>query len=141
MNTSQQGTIGETRVMYELAKLGLPIFREISNTSKTDIITIINGKCIKIQCKLTDCDIKGSVSIPLESRTSGEVYKKEDFDILAVYVNFLDKMVYFNWPDIEGKKNVTVRYQLNENRQKNSKLIRKIENYVDFNKTLYGVVA
>ena len=139
MNTSQQGTIGETRVMYEIAKLSLPIFREISNTSKTDIITIINGKCIKIQCKLTDSDINGTVQIPLISRTSKEVYSKRDFDVLAAYIPFLDKTVYLNWSDIGDRECVTLRYQLKENKQKNSKLIRLVDAYTDFNKALLGV--
>jgi len=139
MNTSQQGTLGETKVMYELAKLGLPIFREISNTSKTDIITIVNNKCIKIQSKLTDSDVNGSIQITLLSRTSKELYTRNDFDILAAYIPFLDKTVYLNWNDIGDRESITLRYQLNENKQKNSKLIRLVDNYIDFNRVLTGV--
>jgi len=142
MNTSQQGTLGETKVMYELAKLGLPIFREISNTSKTDVITIINGKCIKIQCKLTDqSNSSGSTTISLISTTSNEEYKKKDFDIIAIYFLDLDKTVYLNWSNIGDKVSITLRSRLNDNKQKNSKLIRLIDDYTDFNKALNGVVA
>ncbi len=124
--------------MYELAKLSLPIFREISNTSKTDIITIINSKCVKIQCKLVDTESKGSINICLLSRTSKEIYTKVDFDVLAVYIPFLEKTVYLNWNDIGNRESITLRYQLNENRQKNSKLIRMLDNYTDFNRALTG---
>jgi len=136
MNTSQQGTIGETKVMYEITKIGLPIFREISNTSKTDIITIINGKCVKIQCKCTNTDVNGTVIVTLVSRTSKLAYTPEDFDILAVYIPFLDKTVYLNWKDINNKETLAFRYIVNDNKQKNSKNIRLLETYTDFNKAL-----
>ena len=140
MNTTQQGTLGETKVMYELAKLGLPIFREISNTSKTDVITIIDGKCIKIQCKLVNSINNESISVMLESTTSGEMYTEKDFDVLAAYIPQVNKIVYLSWKDIGDNKTLTLRFKLNENRQKNSKLIRLVDNYTDFNHA-FGVVA
>jgi uncharacterized pyridoxamine 5'-phosphate oxidase family protein len=136
MNRSQQGTVGETRVMYELAKNGYPVFREISDTSKTDIITIVNGKCIRIQCKCINSDTKGAISIPLESRTSNTVYTKDDFEILAVYVLFLDKLIFLNWKDIGNTQTLTFRYKPGEGKQKNNKNIRLLDNFIDLVRAL-----
>ena len=132
MNTSQLGTLGEVRVMLELSKLGLPVFREISNTSKTDIITIVNGKCVKIQCKCINFEINDTVTIQLISATSKEVYTKNDFDIIAIYLPFLEKVIYADWNDIENRKNLSFRYKEGNGKQKNNKNIRYIDSYLDF---------
>jgi len=138
MNKSQQGTIGEAKVMYELSKSGYPVFREISDTSKTDIITIINNKCIRIQCKCVNSEFKGTISVPLESRTSNTVYTKNDFEILAVYILFLDKLIFLNWNDIGSVQTLTFRYKPGEGKQKNNKNIRFLDNYLLFDKALNG---
>ena len=138
MNKSQQGTIGETKIMFELAKNGYPIFREISDTSKTDIITIHNNKCIRVQCKYTDTDYDGIIAVSLVSRTSKEVYCKDDFEILAVYVSFLDKTIFLNWNDIKNTQTLHIRHKQGENKQKNNKNIRLLDNYLSLDKALNG---
>lgn len=143
MNTSQLGSLGEVKVMLELSKLGLPIFREISNTAKTDIITIIDGKCIKIQCKCINCERNGTITVPLVSTTSNEVYTKKDFDILAIYIPFLEKVVYADWNDIGEKESICFRFKEGNGKQKNNKNSKLVDSYLDFKRfiEIYGVVA
>ena len=138
MNKSQQGTVGETRVMYELSKNPYPVFREISDTSKADIITIVNNQCIRIQCKCINSDTNGTISVPLESRTSNEVYTKNDFEILAVYVPFLDKLIFLNWNDIGNVQTLTFRHKTGEGKQKNNKNIRLLDNFVSLERAING---
>lgn len=141
MNTSQLGTIGETKVIYDIACKGYPIFREISNTSKVDIITIVKKRCIKLQCKYIDTEYDGAVMVPLYSTTSKEKYSSNDFDILAVYIAFIDKVVYLNWEVLSHvTTTITLRYKINDNKQKNSKLIRLVDDYLNFETSL-GYVA
>ena len=134
--------MGEVKVMLELSKLGLPIFREISNTSKTDIITIVNNKCLKIQCKCINYEKNNSILVPLVSSTSNELYTKFDFDILAVYIPFLEKVIYVNWDEIGEKESISFRYKEGTGKQKNNKNIKYVDSYLEFKRFFdNGVVA
>jgi hypothetical protein len=140
MNTSQQGTIGETKVIHELALKGYPIFKEIGNHSKTDLIAIVNNRCIKIQVKVgTQKD--GYVTIRLfgTGKYNGKiryVYTKNDFDVLAVYISTIDKVVFLNWNDIKDSKSVTLRYDIQNNKQKNNPYLRHTNEFLGFEKCL-----
>ena len=138
MNTSQKGTVGEAKTIYEISKLGLPIFREISNTSVADIITIVDNRCLKIQCKTVSVNKHdpNTFAIPLVSRTSGKAYTKDDFDILAVFVPDEDLLCYLNWNDIKNVQTITLRIRPGKVK---SKTTRYANLYEDFLKTTYAL--
>ena len=51
MHTKSKGNIGEARATVELMRLGLPVFRELGDSAKIDLITIVDKRLITIQVK------------------------------------------------------------------------------------------
>lgn len=95
MNSKQKGSLGQIAVSKKLAELGLPVFTEVGDLSKIDLITVKDGKLIRLQVK--NCKIvNGSLEVPLRAcgPNFNYYYTASDFDVLAVYSHELDK-VYF----------------------------------------------
>jgi PD-(D/E)XK endonuclease len=136
MHNKQKGNIGELTVALELSKRGYPVFKELGDLCKVDIITIINNKCIKIQCKnLQSLNINESIQFTI--RKAGPNYRyeytKEDVDVFACLLPN-DKVVYLNWKDIGNSRCFVFRLTPPKNNQ--LKGTHLFENYLDFDRVL-----
>lgn len=127
---------GEFAVSKYLADNNYPVFKELGDLSKIDLITEVDGKLIKIQVKAyTSKDNK----VEVYSRKSGPGYKfkytTEMVDVFAIYV--LDKDILFFVSSKEICTNdVSTNFRLVETESKNQHKVRVINDYLDFKKAI-----
>ena len=51
LTTDQKGSIAEAAVAYEAVKLGIGVFRPISDGEHYDLIFDVSGRLLRVQCK------------------------------------------------------------------------------------------
>lgn len=119
MNGKTVGDIGETRVLYEFARLGIAVFLPYGENTKKDIIAEFNNKLNRIQVKtasLVDKD-NGTYKIYLANtslRSGGEhvisLPTKEDIDFYAIYCLEREKPILIPISLVEGQKTIIIRF-------------------------------
>lgn len=93
----QKGNIAETAVIYTLAKLNLPVFKEIGDSVSVDLITIVNKRPVTIQVKYAELNRNNAVQLMLrKTGPNGYVYHYgiEDFDLFALYINDTQQVIW-----------------------------------------------
>ena len=136
MHSKQKGNIGELTVALELSKRGYPVFKELGDLCRVDVITIINNKCIKIQCKNLQAPNKNE-SVPFTIWKAGPNYRfkytKEDVDVFACLLPN-QQIVYINWNDI-GDGNCFI-FRISPPKNGQLKGVHLYEKYLDFDRAL-----
>jgi hypothetical protein len=135
MHSKQKGNIGEAATSLYLLKKGYPVFRELGDLSKVDLVTIVNDKCYKIQVKNIQKETNsGSVSFSVfkSGPNYSFRYKETDVDIFAVYIQKIDQLVFLDWKDIGSKGMFNIRFKKSLNNQ--NKNINWYEDYKDFDR-------
>lgn len=136
-HNKQKGNIGEAATALFLLKQGYPVFRELGDLSKVDLLTIVNNKCYKIQVKNASRETNnGSFTFNLIKSGPNYSYRynKEDVDIFAIYISSIDELIFIGWDDIKGDT-LNIRFKKSLNNQ--SKNINWYEDYKDFNRLLF----
>ena len=128
MHSKQIGNIGETAVTLDLMKRGYPVFSEMGDSSKVDLITLVDHKPIKIQVKSYPI-INDTIGLCLWSKGPGYkyFYKPDDFDVFAAYVQDLDIVLYFTFSDFGTYKGITIRF--NECTKSNQRFYKDYLNF------------
>lgn len=137
MHTKQKGVIGFWEIATELSKLSLPVFIEMSDLSKVDIITIYKDKPIKIQVKYIKLGKDGSIF--LRGYKSGPnnyqvIYSINDVDLFAIYVPEKNIILYISSKFLLKTNGIGIRINDSKNHQK--KKINPYTNYLDLIKIL-----
>jgi hypothetical protein len=134
MHSKQKGNIGEAATSLYLLKRGYPVFKELGDLSKVDLITIVNNRCYKIQVKnaLRETN-NGSFTFSICKSGPNYSYKytKDDVDIFAVYISSIDEIIFLGWNDLNGDT-INIRFKKSLNNQ--NKNINWYENYKDFDR-------
>jgi hypothetical protein len=133
-----QGNIGEAAVIYHLAKLGLPVFKEIGDSCQVDLITLVAKRPVRIQVKSTKIDKTGAVCLPTRKTGPGGYrykYQVDDFDVFALYC--IDNHQIY-WIHIEEALICvhSVLFRVAEVRNNQTKNVRRSEDYLDFYKAI-----
>src|SRR5688572_1819633 len=92
----KKGTLGETRIAVEFARLGYPVFRELGDLSRIDqIVELPDGRLVKVQVKCLKSR-KGAVVLDREKRGPGYrfSYQAGDVDVFAVYAYDWDEVFF-----------------------------------------------
>lgn len=121
MNSKEKGNIGHLAVSKKLTQLGLPVFTEIGDSSKVDLITIVNRKPIRIQVKyITPVKDRITVSLTKAGPNYRFKYDDEDFDVFAIYVPITDSVFFIPLKLISkvNEKSFTLRLKPARNNQK-----------------------
>lgn len=138
-----KGNIAETAVIHYLAKLGLPVFKEIGDSVGVDVITIVNKKPITIQVKYGELNNNNSVSLSLrKTGPNGYVYyyQQDDFNLFALYVANTEQIIWINTREALANKN-SVQFRT-ENAKNNQQLrTKKITDYLDFYKAVITILV
>lgn len=119
-HSKQKGNLGYSATIKELHKLGVNVFVELGDNSKTDLIVECDGKLVKIQVKYAT-EKNGKVILPLKkSGPNGYryTYTTNDVDIFSVYLPTLDKVLFV--PSIlacKNKKSFDIRIDKSKNNQ------------------------
>lgn len=136
MHSKQKGNIGELSVCLELSKRGLPVFKELGDLSKVDLITIVKDRCIKIQVKNLLAHNSNN-SIPFTINKSGPnysfTYGEKDVDVFAILLPN-SQVIYIGWKDLGDKTNMVFRIEKTKNGQ--TKGVNYFEDFLDFDRVL-----
>jgi len=136
LHNKQKGNIGEAATALFLLKKGYPVFKELGDLSKVDLLTIINNRCYKIQVKNASRETnKGSFTFNTikYGPNYSYKYKKEDVDIFAVYISTIDELVFLGWGDLKNDT-LNIRYKKSLNNQ--SKNINWYEDFKNFDRLI-----
>lgn len=136
LHTKQKGSIGELAIAKYLMTKGYSVFTELGDLSRTDLIALINGSCIKIQVKAL---MSKNGMVVLSSRKSGPnysfSYEEKDIDIFAVYVLDKDMIFFISSKELLTNKTcMSFRIDLPKNNQQEN--IRFLSDYTCFEKAL-----
>jgi len=109
--TKQKGNVGELLVAAELTKKGYYVFSELGDNAPIDLIAISEHdtkKIVRVQVKSTTSK-NGTITVSLLKTTKSYVrkYGENDFDLFAVYISDLDKIIYIPLSIVYKNDNVT----------------------------------
>ena len=133
--TKQKGNIGELLVAAELTKKGFYVFSELGDNAPIDLIAISvydTKKIIRVQVKSTTIK-NGRITVSLLKTTKSYIrkYGENDFDLFAVYITDLDKIIYVPLSIVyKNDKSLTIRCTPSKNNQ--SIGVNLIDNFLDF---------
>lgn len=131
MNTKRKGNIGESRVLYEFVKLGIPVYLPFGNTEKADLVIEIDGRLLKIQVK-TSSIIRKEVLIfnscsTMSKDGSSVLYTEDDIDYFALYHTETDKVYLL---EASEGTNTTISLRLTEPKNGQKKNIRLAKDFI-----------
>ncbi|MFX3623096.1 MAG: group I intron-associated PD-(D/E)XK endonuclease [Ectobacillus sp.] len=117
MNPLFKGAMGETVVKLNLIEAGYVVSQPELATTYDLIVETENGDLLKIQVKSSVPNSDGILKFDIRrSHSAGRVYKKNDFDILAV-VNLTTKEVaYVPYNEIDTRRQLS--FETNATRSK-----------------------
>lgn len=130
MNSKQKGCAGMFAVCSALSAKGYPVFVEIGDFSRVDIITLVDNRPIRIQVK-TSVSKKGSVNFCTKSnnwhKKTIKLYSAKEIDMFAMYVRDINKIAFVSIKETRKRKSLTFRISPPENKQ-----VKKIMNLCDY---------
>ena len=122
LSTNDKGAIAETAIVHAAVKLGIEVYRPVSEGGRYDMILAIGRRLDRVQCKWAA--LKGDVvQIRVYScrRTrDGFVkrgYSEEEIDAVAAYCAPLDRCLYVPVAWIGGRTAVQLRVRPTRNNQ------------------------
>lgn len=137
MHSKQKGALGESKVLADLLKRNIAVFPEFGDLSVIDFFVYTSNREIgRIQVKYASIQ---NNTIQVKTTKSGPGYTSRysdiDVDVFAIYVPQKDIILYINSLELLSyRKSMTFRFKPTLNNQK----VRKIEDYMDFEKALRG---
>ena len=123
-------------VAQDLMRLGYPVFTELGDSSRVDLIALVGDIPVKIQvkCNFESVNHSSKLSLFKSGPGYGYFYKETDCDVFALYNMDRDIISYIGWNDLRDTQRVTVRYEQSKNKQQ--KGIRMYTEFLDFHKAL-----
>ncbi|TXH17910.1 MAG: hypothetical protein E6R03_03120 [Hyphomicrobiaceae bacterium] len=105
MHSKQKGNIGELAVSKDLSLMGYPVFKEIGDLSKVDLLTIVQNQALKIQVKFIAA--KRNKRLCVSFRKAGPNYRFSYqagmVDLFAIYCPDNDQVYYLPFEYLVSK--------------------------------------
>jgi PD-(D/E)XK endonuclease len=122
LTTDQKGAIAEAVIAAAALKLGVGVFRPVSDGHRYDLIFDLGPELVRVQCK---CAVLGDsvLAIPCYSaRRDGNGYLKRPYgegeiDAIAAYSPDLDRCFFIPFAEIPGRTCVQLRLARCRNNQ------------------------
>ena len=119
MHNSQIGYIGEQCVFAELAKLGWIVYQDLSGKGPYDCIIFKENRILTVQVKSSSSRTQHNtgwavgVGSVRSNKTQNVVHKFDNTkqDILAIYLNTIDKVIFFVSSDVNVGRMLAVTDQ------------------------------
>ena len=127
MNNKRIGNIGEVKALSKFIELGVPVYLPFGDNETADLIADFNGKLNKIQVKTSIKAEDGKMTFQVCSAQSSTrknipsaryIYTKNEVDYFVLYNIERDELLLVPFEVIEGKIEITIRYELPKNNQK-----------------------
>ena len=109
------GAFGELQVASQLIQAGYEVFRDMTDTSKIDLIVRVEDKLVRLQIKTCHL-VAGGIAIKLykKGRMGNKIeYTSQYIDVIAYYVYDADKIVYVASREIEDANVSSLSFRVN----------------------------
>jgi hypothetical protein len=123
LTTDQKGAIAELAIAHAAAKLGVGVFKPITDGERYDLIFDLRPRLIRVQCKW-GARLADVVVIRCRScrrSRSGLVhreYTSAEIDAIAAYSGELDKCYFVPFERLEGRSELQLRLAPSRNNQR-----------------------
>ena len=114
LTTDQKGAIAESAIVHAAIKLGIGVYRPLSDGARYDLIFDLGDRLERVQCKWGP--MRGDVIIAraCSSRRTAQglrrrMYAAGEIDALAVYSPDLDRCFYLPAGRVIGRPEVSLR--------------------------------
>lgn len=119
-HSKQKGNLGFSATIKEIHKLGMNVFVELGDYSKTDLIVEVGSTLVKIQVKYA-AEKDDTATLPLRKcGPNGYKYKytKDDVDLFSVYLPQRDKVIFIpSSVACQNANSFMIRFVKSENNQ------------------------
>jgi PD-(D/E)XK nuclease superfamily protein len=122
LTTNQKGAIAETAIVAHATRLGIDVYRPVSEHGRFDMMFVIASRILRVQCKwaVKRCDV---ISVRLQScRRIAEgmlyrTYTEDEIDAVAAYCAELDKCYLLPASLAAGRRGIYLRLAPTKNNQ------------------------
>ena len=146
MSTDQKGAIAESAIVHAAIKLGIGVFRPVTDGHRYDLIFDFFPQLVRVQCKWAP--LQGDVIIlrAYSSRRTAagllrRVYTAGEIDAMAAYCPDLNRCFYIPAERVDGHQEMSLRTAPSRNNQ--SERINWADDYAfeRLESTVLGAVA
>ena len=123
LSTDQKGAIAESAIVHAAIKLGIGVFRPLSDGERYDLILNLRPRLLRVQCKTAV--LHGDVlAVPFySSRRCADGFRKrmytsEEVDAVAAYSSELDRCFLMPMSRFESRTYVQLRLAPSKNNQR-----------------------
>lgn len=122
LTTDQKGAIAESAIVHAAIKLGVGVFRPLSDGERYDLIFDLRPRLLRVQCKWAA--LSGDVVVvrcySCRRTRSGllkRAYTTTEIDAIAAYCAGLDRCFFFPIDWLDGRSHVQLRLRPARNNQ------------------------
>jgi hypothetical protein len=114
LTTDQKGSIAEAAIVFEAAKLGVGIFKPLSDGERYDLILDVRSRLVRVQCKwavrrgnviVVTCCSRRRTANGFDTRT----YTKEEVDAIAAYCREVNRCYLIPIARVDGRRALQLR--------------------------------
>ncbi len=123
LSTDQKGAIAESAIVHAAVKLGLGVFRPVSDGERIDLIFDLRPALLRVQCKTAV--LRGEVlAVPFYSARRGpqgllkRPYTNHEVDAVAAYSPDLERCFLLRLTEFGGRMYVQLRLGRCKNNQR-----------------------
>ena len=121
LTTNQKGAVAEAAVAFEAVKLGIGVYRPLSD-ERYDLIFDVGSRLVRVQCKWAST--RGDVIVvPLySSRRTAEGlrrtrYTADQVDAFAAYSPETERCYFAEFQEVRGRQELNLRLRPSKNNQ------------------------
>ena len=143
LSTDQKGSIAEAAIAFNATKLGIDVYKPLSDGTRCDLILDLGGRLTRVQCKWATRSGNVVVIRCYSCRRTRNgllkrVYTADEIDAFAAYCMDLDRCYFFPFEAFRGRGTIQLRLAPTRNNQQIG--INWAEEY-QFEATLRGLGA
>ena len=122
LTTDQKGTVAETAIIHAAVKLGIGVYRPISDGERYDLILDLNTRLVRVQCKWANRygDVIAVRCYSTRRTATGlvkRVYTPDEIDAVAAYCPDVDRCYYLPADRFPGRTEIQLRLAPTRNNQ------------------------
>lgn len=111
---NRKGNVAELAIAAEAARLGLHVYKPLTEHSRADLVLEVAGKLLRVQCKWAN--LRGdvvAVSLTTSRRTAGGYvrtsYSATEVDAVGAYCEALNEFFLIPIDEVDGHRSVHLR--------------------------------
>ena len=122
LTTDQKGAIAESAIVHAAIKLGIGVYRPLSDGERYDLILDLRPRLIRLQCKWASFHDDVLIIRAYSCRRSRHglvkrAYSADEIDAIAAYCMALDRCFYFPIEWLKQRSTIQVRVNPSRNNQ------------------------